>query len=857
MSKTESQTSTADDKPKQGRIVHSSTQWKDDGTTYLKTYLRDADNELHYVDITGYTPRFWVPVEEYEADQTAVDFNNHVVDVRYGDESIFRDDLVAIHVKDSRDIPDVREMFDNPHDAGVNYTDRVKLDLDIETGIEVPEWDTEVHYENVKPVDFTEPDYRVLNLDIETDDRGAFPDHENPDKRILSVVLHDNYSDKHIGFVDLGNRTAEECFPEAMETGEAPGCLDHLNFESGEREMLIAVSSAISKIDPDILTGWNAIDFDYRYLLARMNHVGVGIGRMSRVQGGRVMSSNRWNKPFVEGRTIYDLLEAYKTTKFSELSSYKLDAVAEEELDEQKIKFDGGYFDLYRDDPEKFLKYNARDVRLCVDIDKEADVLGFKSALQARDGCQFSDTLRNGNLVEFAVRRRLSEMGLVGPSSTGDNRDFTGAVVFDPHHGLAENVVSLDVASLYPNNLSMFNMSPETVIDPERAEAEDIPYVESPSGICFRTDQRGIIAGMVDEMLDLKADLKQELKEIDSSHPEYDTKEERYNVTKTIVNSLYGVIGWAAFFMYDPDVAEACTLAGQECITHTQTCVDSQGYDVSVIYGDTDSVYVELPSEFDAHQCMEYALGLEKQLNEEVYPDLAAEYGVENRWEIEAEMYASRYLQTGSKKNYAYLLAGEFADGEPVVLDEPKQKINGYQAVRSDKASITQETQYDVISAVLDGAPETDIVDIIAEATHYCRDDPEWSQIAIPQGLGQKIALNHEGEDGYYAFTDGTPKGAHPRGAWNANHLYNANLGEGTKPKRIYLDEGRSVEGFDVICFEDVDDLSDYRDKLTLDTNKMIESTVARPNRDICNVAGVDMDAAMDGMLQPGLQSFV
>lgn len=842
------------------RIVHSLTQWTENKETYLRMFGRSADNELHYVDLKGFLPRIYVTEEEYRQNKQIIDFDSRIVEVESGHKTIYREPAVALKVRYSKDIPDVADMFESPYESDVWYNDVTRLKLGIETGIEVPEGalGDEVHYSEIEPVEFRDPDYRVSTIDIETDDTGKFPNHENPKQRILSVVVHDSYSDQYFGFIDLDGRTVEDCFPDAVETGDAPGCLDSLSCHRNEREMLIAAASAIGKIDPDILTAWSWDGFDYPYLIARMEEVGVNTSRLSRIRGGHVSPSYKGGKPMVSGRTIYNMLQAYKTTKFSELPSYKLDDVAEDELGEKKIQFEGGFFELYRDDPETFIEYNARDVRLCVDIDREADVLGFKEGLQSSEGCRFETTMNSGFFAQFAVRRRLARQGLIGPSAGMNDeeaRDYEGAVVLDPFDGLAENVVALDLASLYPNNLAMFNMSPETVIDPDVAEAEDIPFVRAPSGVCFRTDREGVIAGMVDEMLELKNDLKQKLKTLTEGTKEHKTTEERYNVTKTVVNSLYGIIGWTAFFMYDPDVAESCTLAGQKCIKHTRDWLDSrQG--VSVIYGDTDSTYIQLSPDLTPQECMDRALNLEHELNEVVYPELAEEFGVESRWEIEAEMYASRYFQCGSKKNYAYLLSGTFGESGPELLSEPKAKIKGFQCVKSNFAEHTRTTQRDLIESALHDESVESITGTIVDAVRYVRDGPDWDVIGMPQGLGKNLHKHKSGRDAYYSFTNGTPKSAHPRGAYFANNLCGTHYDNGSKPKRVYLDEGRSIDNIDVIAFEDYIDISNIHDEITMDIDKMIDRTVIRPNRSICDALGVDIDCAMSGQIQTGLGGF-
>jgi len=378
---------------------------------------------------------------------------------------------------------------------------------------------------------FTQLEPRVCTLDIETDDRSAgFP--ELGEERILSIVAHDSYEDEVVGFIDLDGRTIEECFPDGCPDG-----LDQVRCEPTERRMLIAFRSWFQGVDPDLVTGWNADDFDIPFIIERMTKLeGLDENALSPLGWAGHGRSVR-----IKGRTVYDLLKVYKANSFTELRSYSLDDVAQEVLGAEKIQFDGTFFDLYDENPARFLEYNARDVDLAVRINREADVIQFRDTLRREVGVDFEESYNANSFIEMLCRRKLAEKDVVPPTASYEgDEDYEGAHVFDAYEGVAENVVGIDLASLYPYTMAMLNASPETKItDGVDRAGEPVPAetqtAEAPNGAEFRLDKDGLFKELIDESLSLKKDYK-EKRDAAESDEEYEKWAKKYLTAKTITN---------------------------------------------------------------------------------------------------------------------------------------------------------------------------------------------------------------------------------------------------------------------------------------------------------------------------------
>jgi DNA polymerase elongation subunit (family B) len=279
---------------------------------------------------------------------------------------------------------------------------------------------------------------------------------------------------------------------------------------------------------------------------------------------------------------------------------------------------------------------------------------------------------------------------------------------------------------------------------------------------------------------------------------------------------------------------------GQAVIKETQRFLNDAPV-CEVIYGDTDSNYVRLPETWNKSRCIKYAMELAGELNDDVYPPLAAEWGMGDReclWDIEVESYAPVFFQAGKKKRYAQRVT--WKDGK----DTDEVKIKGFDTNRSDTAPITNDVQQELLESILRGADESELSSIVFRFSKVLSDpetDPEY--LAIPQGIGQHL----EEYD--------TP-GAHVRGAMYANEIMGTNFGKDDKPRRLYVEPRYfpqvGVE-IDVICFEESEALPP---EIRPDVPTLSEKLLAKPAGPILEAVGIDTAAALRGQQQRGLADF-
>ncbi|MFQ3318007.1 MAG: DNA polymerase I [Natronomonas sp.] len=500
----------------------------DDEHPVLHVFGRAAEDETVHVRVYGFRPYFYTPISELDLAADAEDplTERDIIDSRldhdrlagietYGHlesegndigdhdpaeavvyESIRGEDLLKVFGQTPRDVGQLRDRFEH-YEADILFPNRLLIDKDIKSGVRVPvreldDGSLKVHHTELSAVELSvEP--RVHTLDIEVDDRHGFP--EDGEQTIICLTSHDSGRDEYV--IWLYESPEGISGPEAIEEydplGEGPLNVDVRAF-SEEAEMLVDYLDYIDETNPDVLTGWNFDDFDAPYLIDRIDrldsrHDRLDSNRLSRVN--EVWDSG-WGGPNIKGRVVFDLLYAYQRTQFSELDSYRLDAVGEEELGVGKERYTGDIGDLWEDDPERLLEYNLRDVELCVELDRKQNIVDFWEEVASFVGCKLEDATTPGDAVDMYVLHEIHGEFALPSKGQQESEDYEGGAVFDPITGVKEMVSVLDLKCFSadtdvatPDGLRNIRDleigDPIYTLNPETFECEVKPVVDTQS----------------------------------------------------------------------------------------------------------------------------------------------------------------------------------------------------------------------------------------------------------------------------------------------------------------------------------------------------------------------------------------
>ncbi len=141
-----------------------------------------------------------------------------------------------------------------------------------------------------------------------------------------------------------------------------------------ERELLRAFCARVRELDPDVITGWSVVDFDFRVLerMARDWRVPFEIGRgrgTVRLRAARFPWASK--KATIPGRVVLDGIHLLRGS-FIQLDSYSFDNAARAILGEGKTLTGhdraGQILCTFKNHRERFVEYNLTDARLVIDI---------------------------------------------------------------------------------------------------------------------------------------------------------------------------------------------------------------------------------------------------------------------------------------------------------------------------------------------------------------------------------------------------------------------------------------------------------------------------------------------------------
>ncbi|MDG5775697.1 DNA-directed DNA polymerase [Haloarculaceae archaeon H-GB2-1] len=835
----------------------------DDERPVMHVFGRTRDDDPIHVEVEEFRPYFYAPTASL--DGPPEENYDRLTGSEPGYESMRGEELTKIYGQTPRDVGQIRDEFDH-YEADILFPNRFLIDKDVTSGIRVPDRRTDedtirVPHQEVQAVD-VDAVPRVNFFDIEVDDRSGFP--EDGEEPIICLTSYDTYDEEYV----VWQFDAPEGVngPDDL-SGYEPirGAIDvEVRRFDEEEAMLDAFIEYIDDTDPDILTGWNFEDFDAPYFIDRLNELDGGHhdydlnpDRLSRVDE---VWDGGWGGPDVKGRVVFDLLYAYKRTQFTELESYRLDAVGEQELGVGKERYTGDIGDLWEQDPERLLEYNLRDVELCVELDREQDIVAFWDEVRTFVGCKIEDATTPGDAVDMYVLHKLHGEFALPSKGQQESEDYEGGAVFDPITGVRENVTVLDLKSLYPMCMVTVNASPETKVDPEQYDGDTFV---APNGTHFRKEPDGVIREMVDELLTEREEKKSQRNDFDPDSTEYDQYDRQQAAVKVIMNSLYGVLGWDRFRLYDREMGAAVTATGRDVIEYTEEV--TQRHDKEVVYGDTDSVMIELGGDVSTDEAIEQSFDLEETIND-AYDEFAqdelnvdVDAGEDHRFQIEFEKLYRRFFQAGKKKRYAgHIVWKEGKDVDDV-------DITGFEYQRSDIAPITKSVQKDVIDMIVHGEDVEDIKSYVHDVIEdYRAGNVDLDDVGIPGGIGKRL-------DNYDTDT------AQVRGAKYANLLLGTNFQRGSKPKRLYLKKvhpeffreleaergldpsadplyGEFKRDPDVICFEYADQVPDA---FEIDWDKMLDKTLKGPIARIIEALGISWEEVKSGQEQTGLGNFM
>ena len=601
--------------------------------------------------------------------------------------------LLRVETKTPAAIARLRERLgsDVVLEADLRFPYRVLIDLGIRSGLAIEGEPQDappgaardlVYFRNpeLAPA-LVEPTLRTLSIDLET----------TPDaSEILSAALvGDGIDEVHVVTADLAalvtGRSARDGFPRSEP--EASGEFTKWAHRD-EAGLLRAVVARIRALDPDVLLGWNVVDFDLRVLAARCDALGIAsaIGRMpGPIAFQEDRGFTRQTRALIPGRMVLDGIALVRDALRRE--DYRLETVAQAVLGRGKL-LDREAPDaaqeilrLHREDPIALAAYNREDARLVLEILEHEGLLALAIERSLLSGMQLDRVGASIASFDLLYLPELRRRGFVAPSvaSVSDSAErqpnVRGGALLDPVTGFHANVAVFDFRSLYPSLVRTFDLDP--LAHALAADAADDDVVEAPNGARFRRD-----AGILPRRVERLGAARAAARERGDAHAA--------QAIKIMLNALFGVLGATGCRFFDPAVANAITSFGQQTLRWTRDAFVELG--LRVLYGDTDSVFVEIAER-------EQIEALRERAQHRIATRIRHEYRVEPHLDLEFESFYERLFlprlrggRGASHKRYAGL-----EDGKVVVV--------GLEAVRRDWPAVAGRLQQGMLERAFRDEP--------------------------------------------------------------------------------------------------------------------------------------------------------
>lgn len=699
-------------------------------------------------------------------------------------------------------------------------------------------WIGENYTQDVVEYDFTK--MSVWSLDIECESEKGFPNVNDANERVNLITFKNIHTQQTYSFGLQPDQNNKVKYKVARKNIEYVDC-------DTEAELFRGFLDKWAEVQPDIIMGWNIEMFDIPYLINRMykffeeKEISQALSPWNNIRATTVKFMNQEKPGYqISGVSILDYMRLYRKYVLEPRENYKLGFIAENDLGLGKL--DHGEYDkfsdFYKNDWQKYVDYNIRDVELVEALDKKWKLIELLLMVAYRAKVNFEDVLSQTKVWDMLIYNLLASRNVVIPMKSFNKKDrqYDGAYVKEPKPGLYKYVASFDVQSLYPaimmilnigfdtkilaleNASKPFKMNPQMMLNKEHIKhdpgvqsifdyAKGSDMTLSTNGVCYVKGFKSVLSELLFNLFQLRLEYKKSMKAAKvAGNKDLEAKFDiSQQAVKIILNSCYGAVGCEYFRYFDIDNAEAVTHTGQFIIQFIENGINEylnkllKTKDVKfVIYCDTDSAYICLD------KLVESVLGKDCATDKAVdflvkccdgplaahidtlFKDISDNYlnGLDAKiLKMNREVVADKAIFTSKKR---YIL--NVIDSEGFRLPTPKLKIKGMEIVKASNPKFCRDKMKEAVGLIMSTGDNEAIIKLI-ESTKEAFEKLPPEEISSPRGVNGLETYGNEKT--IYGFK--TP--LHTKGALLFNHFIREKnlldrytpIQEGEKIKYIYL----------------------------------------------------------------------
>ncbi|MCQ2056076.1 MAG: DNA polymerase II [archaeon] len=357
-----------------------------------------------------------------------------------------------------------------------------------------------------------------------------------------------------------------------------------------ETDIIKKFSEIIIKEDPDVITGYNIDNYDIKKICDRAKFLGV----LDEVKWGRDGGIPKFSNEIfwrVKGRLIVDAWKSVR--KELKLKQETLNAVSMQILGESKMDVDPKHIDdEWANDKNKVIKYCIKDAELSLKILLRIGSVRKGIDLSTVSMLPLEDVLTSGTstLVDSLLIRKADKdkIGVPMTRKVVGMKQIEGGYVHTMVPGIYHWVCVLDFKSMYPSLIIAKNICFTTL-------AEDGEII-SPNGVRYMSKERrvGLLPTILKDLMKERDEIKIKMKET-KIESEYHYLDGLQSAMKVLMNTFYGVFASSFYRFTDRNIGSSITSFARSTITGIINEVQSEN--ISVVYSDTDSIFVQSPAD--------------------------------------------------------------------------------------------------------------------------------------------------------------------------------------------------------------------------------------------------------------------
>lgn len=456
--------------------------------------------------------------------------------------------------------------------------------------------------------------HNLVYIDIENEIAGTLTQDSvrEASTKITAISLYDNNTKEYYCYILDGTKTMESSENESK----------YIVPCSSEKELLLKFINKWEEIDPTIICGYNSEFFDIPYLYSRMSkilgsHHAVRLSPLKKVDEGDFMGV-KYTK--IAGVNHLDYMLLFKKYITAQEPSYKLGDIGTKYVNLGKIEYNGSLDRLYREDINKFIEYNIRDVEILVALEEkfkfiELTIIICHLCHTVYEQIYMSTALNEGAILTYLKRKNIvspNKPTTYNPELKELKEEYAGGYLLDPVPGLYSVLIDEDLVSLYPTIIRTLNLGIETYIghitnrsdkndcwwglsDLKEMDGSSILNIESKngkissltvkklieliehnnltiaaSGAMFRTDVKSVVSEILEDWFNKRVEYKNLMKKSYKSGDKakgdfYNRYQQAFKIKLNDVYGCYAINSWR-YSDGRKILSAAITLSGQRII---------------------------------------------------------------------------------------------------------------------------------------------------------------------------------------------------------------------------------------------------------------------------------------------------